>query len=265
MRALLIAMSLAMLTGPGLAQPKQQDLPENAKKAVAAVQADLDKRKAVGPQLVWKEEKALAKLFPDFQFVAVRFRQFPLPQPQPKDLGLGAAGVCAVKGDKITYIKDAKALAKFFKDHQPKVKSEDEARQALRAWLALTQEYLQDGFYRFEILAKDFAVEDSGRTIRGRAVVMQGGNGELAVTLKFKDGKLATIDEIAKIQAGVRPICQATKLLDPDPIVRKMAEQGLLIMGRAAGDYLMEQRGQSRPELRDAIDRIWRLIQERGY
>jgi hypothetical protein len=104
------------------------------------------------------------------------------------------------------------AGARRSKESRPKAKGEDEARQALRAWLALTQEYLQDGFYRFEILGKDFAVEDSGRTIRGRAVVMQGGNGELAVTRKFKDGKLATIDEIAKIQAGVRPICQATKL-----------------------------------------------------
>jgi hypothetical protein len=265
MRALLIGMSLMLLACPALAQQKEQVLPEKAKKAVAAVQADLVKRKAVGPLIVWKEEKALAKLFPDHQFVAVRFRQFPLPQPQPEGLGLGAAGVVAVKGDKLEYLKDVKALAKFFEDHQTKVQGEDGARQALRAWLALTQEYHQDGFYRFEILAKDFAVEDSGQTIRGRAIVMQGGNGELAVTLKFKDGKLAKIDETAKIQMGVRPICQATKLVDPDPIVRKMAEQGLLIMGRSAGPYLMEQRRQARPELRDAIDRIWRLIQERGY
>jgi hypothetical protein len=265
MRALLIGMSLAVLAGPAPAQQKEQDLPERAKKAVAAVKADMEKRKAVGPLIVWKEEKALAKMFPDYEFVAVRFRQYPIPQPQPEGLGLGAANVFAVKGDKIEYLKDTKALEQFFKDHQPKVKGEDEARQGLSAWLALSQEYHQDGFYRFDILAKEFAVEGSGQTVRGRAVVMQGGNGELAVTLKFQDGKLAKVDESAKIQAGVRPICQATKLLDPDPTVRKMAEQGLLIMGRAAGAYLMDQRSQARPELRDAIDRIWRLIQERGY
>jgi hypothetical protein len=55
----------------------------------------------------------------------------------------------------------------------------------------------------------------------------------------------------------MRPICQATKLLDPDPIVRKMAEQDLLIMGAAARDYLLEQRAKAGPELQAAIDRIW--------
>jgi hypothetical protein len=264
-RALLIGMSLAVLAGPAPAQQKEPDLPKRARKAVAAVKADMDKRKAVGPEIVWKAEKALAKRFPDYEFVAVRFRQYPIPQPQPEGLDLGPANVFAVKGDKLQYLKDTKALEQFFKDHQPRVKGEDEARQVLSAWLALSQEYRQDGFYRFDILAKEFAVKDSGQTVRGRAVVMQGGNGDLAVTLKFKDGKLARVEEIAKIQEGVRPICQATKLLDPDPVVRKMAEQGLLIMGRAAGPYLMEQRSQARPELRAAIDRIWRLIQERGH
>ena len=50
------------------------------------------------------------------------------------------------------------------------------------------------------------------------------------------------------------------KLLDPDPIVRRMAEQDILVMGRAARDYLMDQRANAPPLLQDAIDRIWRRI-----
>lgn len=66
------------------------------------------------------------------------------------------------------------------------------------------------------------------------------------------------------IQKGVRPICQATKLLDPDPVVRGMAEQAILVMGKAAEGYLTEQRTRASPELRQAIDRIWQRILAEG-
>ena len=95
---------------------------------------------------------------------------------------------------------------------------------------------------------------------------MQGGNGELTAALEYgKDGKLAKVVETAKIRPGPRPICQATKLLDADPIVRRMAEQDLLIMGLFARDYLMEQRELATPELRAAIDRVWQQIQKNGW
>jgi hypothetical protein len=55
-------------------------------------------------------------------------------------------------------------------------------------------------------------------------------------------------------------ICQATKLLDPDPIVRRMAEQDLLVIGKPATEYLDEQRARATPALREAIDRIWPRI-----
>jgi hypothetical protein len=69
----------------------------------------------------------------------------------------------------------------------------------------------------------------------------------------------ATFDR-SKLKPGPRPICQATKLLDADAVVRKMAEQDLLFMGLAARDYLMEQRAAAGPELRQAIDRLWEQI-----
>jgi hypothetical protein len=62
--------------------------------------------------------------------------------------------------------------------------------------------------------------------------------------------------EKSVLHPGVRPICQATKLLDRDPIVRRMAEQDLLVMGRAAKPSLDQIRATARPKLREAIDRI---------
>jgi hypothetical protein len=262
MRAFLIAIGvMAVLAGPALAQ-EEQKLTEKAKKAVDAVKADMDKRKAQGAIILWKEEKGLAKTFPDYDFVVARFRQFPVARQLPE--GLSAANVFAVKDGKLQHLKDVKALQKFFKEHESPVKGEAQAKDAMTSWLALSQEYHQDGMFRFDILEKEYSVENAGKTIRGRAIVMQGGNGELAVTLTFDEGKLNQVKESAKIQAGPRPICQATKLLDADPIVRKMAEQDILIMGKAARAYLMEQRAQASPQLQAAIDRIWRLIQQRG-
>lgn len=238
-------------------------VPEKVEKAMAAVKEHLAKRGGEGAQILWKGEGALAGSFPDHLFVIARFRQYPVARQLPE--GLSASNVFAVKDGKLQHLKDAKALEKFFKDNHPAVKGEKESSVILRAWLTLTQEYHQDGMFKFEVLEKEFAFADEGKTARGRAIVMQGGNGELAVTLTFDDGKLAKVKESAQIRPGPRPICQATKLLDPDPIVRRMAEQDLLIMGLAARDYLMEQRATASRELQAAIDRIWRQIQERGW
>jgi len=77
-------------------------------------------------------------------------------------------------------------------------------------------------------------------------------------------GSLVNILEKSVLRPGIRPICQATKLLDRDPIVRRMAEQDLLFMGRAAKPYLDQVRAAARPKLQQAIDRIWRRILNEG-
>src|SRR5205085_1021891 len=79
---------------------------------------------------------------------------------------------------------------------------------------------------------------------------------------KFFQAALRPVDgeATAERRPGPRPICQATKLLDPDPVVRRMAEQDLLIMGRAVKPYLDEQRARAEPGLRKAIDRLWQRI-----
>ena len=67
-------------------------------------------------------------------------------------------------------------------------------------------------------------------------------------------GSLVQIYERSALRPGIRPICQATKLLDRDPIVRRMAEQDVLVMGRAAKPYLDQVRATARPKLQQAID-----------
>jgi hypothetical protein len=79
------------------------------------------------------------------------------------------------------------------------------------------------------------------------------------------DGVLDSVSETRAVRPGVRPICQATKLLDADPLVRRIAEQDILVMGRSAQEYLDGQRAKAQPRLREAIDRIWKRIVDEGW
>jgi hypothetical protein len=262
---LAVAMSLFAL---GSSRCSGQDkLPEEAQKSADAVKAHLEELKGAHAQLIYKDEPVLRKIFPEHQFIVARYRQFPVARILPK--GLQASNVFAVtkKDQKLQHVKDVKALEAFFKDAQVPASDEAMAKASLGAWLTLAQEFPQDGFYGFEVLEKEFASEnnESTRTVTGRAMVTRGGKGELGAMLTYVDAKLTKVTETGKIMPGPRPICQATKLLDRDPIVRQMAEQDLLFMGLPARDYLMEQRAQAGPELREAIDRLWRKIRANGW
>ena len=235
-------------------------------KAEAALKEHLEKAKATGGSILRLHNPALAKDFPEDVFFALRFRLFPVARRLPE--GMKASNIFVVsKEGKVQHLRDAKELEKFFQKHLPAVKKQEQAQNALGGWLLLAQEFHQDGLFIFEVLSKAFAVEEQGKGLeaRGRAVVMKGGNGEVTVTMTFADGKLTKVEPSGKVIPGPRPICQATKLLDTDPIVRKMAEQDLLCMGLAAKEYLDEQRAQARPELQRAIDHIWQQIRKNGW
>ena len=259
-RTLAVIAALILVTFPALAQ-----------KFPPAVQASLNAvRKHVGEkgakdgfEVLWKGDEAVRTTFPAHHLIIVRFRQFPIARVLPE--GLQASNLFAVTKDgKIEYVKDAKALEKFFQTHLKAIKTEADAKTTLAAWLALTQEYRQDGFFKFEVLEKEFTADTTKAS--GRFVVMQGGNGDFKADLTFdKDGKLAKAEDKTAIRPGPRPICQATKLLDADPIVRRIAEEDLLIMGVSAHSYLMEQRERATPELRGAIDRLWKQIEKNGW
>jgi hypothetical protein len=257
--ALLVA-SAVTITASGGPAPEAKPTPESIAKAEKAVKEHLEKLKGTGAAVQYIKDDAVEKVLPRYYLFAVLFRQFPVGRVPPK--GLTASNLFAVDADgKVTTLTDAKKLEKFFQSNLAAVKEEAQMKTTIRAWLRLTQQYHQDGFYTFGIM--DDAIKVEGKTSRGTVVAMKGGSGTLTASFTFDDaGKLAKVSEEAKFRPGPRPICQATKLLDKDSVVRRIAEQDLLIMGTAAKEYLDEQRAEASPELRRAIDRTWQRIVE---
>ena len=206
--------------------------------------------------------------FPDHVLFSHVIRQYPIAREAPPPLkSTNIIAVPKKKDGKPILVTDTKQLEKLFKDHARPVKTADEAADAIKAWLRATAELNQDGFYKFTVKTDDKPKVDGGTvTGAGQAPVdPQGGNkGEVKAALTFKEGKLATADTKVNLTPGVRPICQATKLLDPDPIVRGMAEQSIRVMGSAAKPYLDEQRAKASRQLREAIDRVWVQILAEG-
>jgi hypothetical protein len=210
-------------------------------------------------------EDVLARAFPGDLFYVLRFHQYPVALAPPDPLTSNNLFVVRRDGS-VEHLPDVGVLEAFFRAALRPVRTDAQARDAARAWLRLAQEFRQDGFFQFVIpdgSLKVAALANGGREVTSKAVVSpHGGNqGEIAATLTFDGrGSLLTVSESANIKRGIRPICQATKLLDPDPVVRGMAEEAILVMGRGAKEYLDEQRARARPALQEAIDRIWRRI-----
>jgi hypothetical protein len=253
---------LAAVAAPAPDKDKDKPTADDVAKAEQAVKDDLDKAKAQGFRMGQLKDDAVDRVFPKYTFFTVLFPQFPVGRVPPA--GMKASNVYAIGPDgKPQLLLDVKGLEDFFKANAPAAKEDDPAKDAARAWVRLSQEFQQDGLFTFTLQDDSTKVskEKEGRTATARTMVTKGGNGELKVVLTFDgDGKVAKADETANIKPGPRPICQATKLLDADPIVRRMAEQDLLIMGRAAKFYLDEQRAKASPELQKAIDKIWERI-----
>jgi hypothetical protein len=234
---------------------------EEIAKAVKVVQGD-EKLAGRGAAIAAIEDAAVGKVLPEYVFVSVMFRQFPVGRRPPE--GLKASNVFAVDREgKVTKLTDTGELEKFFREHLAAAKEDEQLKEDARAWVRLAQQLRQDGFYKFELQddATKVSPAGGGKSVTATVVAMRGGSGTLGATLTFDEaGKLTKVAEENKLKPGPRPICQATKLLDADPLVRRMAEQDLLIVGPAARPYLDEQRAKASPELRRAIDRLWQRI-----
>ena len=259
------AVALVLTWGAAAAQDTtKKPTAEDVARAEKAVKEQLAKYKAAYGQVMPIKDEAVTKAFPDRVFFFVLYRQFPVGRAVPRPLK--PANLFAVGRDgKPQLLNDPRELEKFFRTAAAGARGADQARTITHAWLVLSSELRKDGFFQFKVMDDSTKVEKDkgGLVATGKTVVMRGGNGEIDATLKFDaDGKLAKVEEKARIRPGPRPICQATKLLDKDPIVRRMAEQDLLYLGRLARPYLDEQRAKAMPELRRAIDRLWQRILE---
>ena len=243
--------------------PKPNDVAAQARKKVEADVQNAGGKRAV-IQLV--DDADLAGLFAKHRFVTARFPLWPVAIAPPK--GLKSSNVFAVpdEGEPVV-MTDPDSLKSFFAKNLLPIKDEAGGKSMTRAWLRLSYEFAQDGFFKFAVPDKEIkslGESDGVRSFTGKAVVEQtGGNkGDITATLFVVGNKLNKVEEKRNVIAGPRPRCQALKLLDPDPVVRSMAEDTLRIMGRAAKPYLDEQRAKAGPELQKAIDRIWQRIVE---
>jgi hypothetical protein len=267
------ATALALIGLP--AQPMQagepKELPKQVQQAKAQVEDYLQKIDGLkqSPTVKWLGDPAVQEIFPNLTFFAVRYRKFPIAVAPPGKLSSANVFVVGDK-EKLRVLSTPDDFPKFFSTEfqANKIKvTEKSAAVCLRAWLKISEELLQDGFYTFEIVKTDVQKKGANQFEgKGQSMVAKGGNGKIEVTMKFDaEGNLSAGQDY-KLQPGPRPKCQATKLLDPDPIVRYMAESELLFMGVAARSYLVEQRSRARdPNLRQAIDRMLNRIESIGW
>jgi hypothetical protein len=224
--------------------------------AERTVKEQLEKLNAGAGRVHPIKDEGVSRSFPNHDFVAVIFPQFPVARLAPAPLK-GSNIYAVTKDDKLTLVNDQEGLDKFFRAARVG-EGEVALKNVVRAWLTLSAELHQDGFYKFKVEEDSLKVEQGKAS--GKIVVAQGGNGELRVSLTVKDGEVKEIKQEAEIKRGIRPKCQATLLLDVNPLVREIAEQDLLVMGRTALPYLAEQHARASPLLRQAIERVRQRI-----
>lgn len=213
--------------------------------------------------LFFVDSTSLQTTFPGLAFYVLRYPQWPVAFNLPDPLSSNNIFVVDQKSQ-LRLIVEPKALKELFCTVEAKTPLQ--AQTALASWLRLSQELHQDGMFKFGPPSDlDVKAGGSGVVATGTIAVLQdtGNTGHIKATLTFdKSGKLSDSSEEVTLKAGMRPICQASKLLDADPIIRRMAEQDLLIMGKYAKPYLDWQRTQLSPELIEAIDKIWKRIEK---
>jgi hypothetical protein len=207
----------------------------------------------------------VARSFPNINFFGVIFPQYPVALLCPQTQDLKCSNIFFVKDGQVDFVANIPDLKFFFVAELAPVPSQDAAVDAASSWLRFSEELKQDLFYAFSAPEISYVPRDDVTSVRGHTVVTAGGQGAIDMLMTLGPaGSLLQIYERSAVRAGVRPICQATKLLDGDPIVRRMAEQDLLVMGRAAKPYLDQVRAKARPKLQQAIDRIWQRILNEG-
>jgi len=208
-------------------------------------------------------EDFVGRSFPNFSFFGVIFRQYPVAVQCPQILK--CANLFFVQNGQVDFVSTIDDLKFFFAANLNPAPGQDVATDTANAWLRFSEELKQDLFYTFSPPDVSYTPRDDITLLRARTSVATGGDGNIDVLMTLGSaGSFVNILEKSALKPGIRPICQATKLLDRDPIVRRMAEQDVLVMGRAARPYLDQIRATAPPKLQQAIDRIWQRILNEG-
>ena len=97
---------------------------------------------------------------------------------------------------------DARDLEAWFRSSLAPVRDEKAAKDAVRAWLRLAQEMVQDGYYQFTTPDELVSAGREGGRLRatGRSLVTGGGRGEISVAMTFDaSGKLDRVTPAERI------------------------------------------------------------------
>lgn len=146
------------------------------------------------------ESVQLATVFPDYNFFAVGFAQFPVAHQPPE--GLAAANVFAVgPGRTVRPISDREQLDAFFSERFPTTTQVEDSLATLAAhcYLELLEVLVQDGYYGFAGIDAQASAGEGLATV----LVANGGTGELKVRLRFTGGFSAEVT--STLDAGPRP------------------------------------------------------------
>ena len=258
---------IALLGAQDMSQYDQRWIPNN-QRVIAWMEKHVDQSgQIVLPRPI--EDAGLADLTRTVTFHTVHYMEFPVARMAPKPMAMRNVFSVDGKWNVALYTK-REELRKVFPSLVKAVNKPNMKVLAL-GWLRVSTEFSQDGFFQFLFDEKNLSLapRDNGYVMTAVAPVVEkgGDRGKLTATLTFAPDKdmgmyrLVSIVEKDTIQPGVRPICQATLLLDDNPLVRRIAERDLLVMGKAALPYMEEQMAKASPELRKEIERVRKRIE----
>ena len=161
----------------------------------------------------------VGRTFPNFSFFGVIFRQYPIAVRCPAVPDLKCANLFFVRNSQVDFVSTIEDLKFFFAANLDPAPTQAAATDAASTWMRFSEELKQDLFYTCSESYISYALRDNLTLLRAHATATAGGdaNIDLVMTLGAA-GNFVSILEKSAQRPGVRPICQATKLLDPDPI-----------------------------------------------
>ena len=175
-------------------------------RAQQAVEARLVELGAKNAQVFPLDDDVVTREFPNHLFFGVRFRLYPVAFAPPE--GLRSQNIFVVDRErKVQSFTAVAPLQEFIFDaSRPATEDVDQKRLA-EAWLRISQEFVQDGFYKFDPPAGLTVANDGeDEKVTGSTAVAQGGKGDILATLTFSPrGKLIGISHKVNITEGPRP------------------------------------------------------------